>query len=892
MLEKKIPEPRLPTQPVMGSEDGFSSVKQVLQFPVQNRFRAFWDLGYRCLVPIVPFDAVLSGRSHLSKRKGDVRGKAPGVRGSDGEWFGLKNWQTLVPTEVDLARWQSMGAGVGLRLGLQHDGTYLNAVDADTTHKPSAAVILAEMNEAFPDAPVRIGRSPKALYLVRTRDALPYCNLNFGEGAVEVLTEGKQAVFEGIHPGTKEPYRITRPKQSPGRPPLPPLEKLPLYDAADLRALLKRLAEVLPAAMAVYAEGAGDRGDVVQERLKGKSEHVRLAMEAMPNRYPVDGYASWVKLAAALRGACQDDYALGQELFEDYSAKAGIAGEGGESPARVYRSLSPPFAVGASLIYEWAEERSGGKFDRSTIWWDEGAATAAAEAPPDSEGGGTTFKDIEPIDIFGDADPGDLAEPPPGSMPAVIEAWARDEAQRKGVPLAFAAVSAVAVVGAAIGSSLKIRPRLLDDGWTEPGALWVSLVAPPGSAKTAIIKAALEPLRKLDAERRRVDLIAQKAWEEDKPPKGTARRPEPKMRRFLVDDVTMEKQVRIHADNPRGVIRATDELMGLFASLGAYKRGGDGDRSQLLRLFDGEPILVDRVGSGTVSAEHALMSVLAGTQPDKLSTLVRDLGLDGMLQRFLFIVDDGQRRRGKDSLPDKGAAAAYADAIRTLALMEYRSSEPPIELFRGASEVLDEAQDWIQALADLPGASTVWQGHISKWGKFLPRLTLIFHALDHVAVFDSVLPGAKVERATAERAVLFARFLLRHVLRFYETYFGARAQATEARKIAGYLLTRPDLTRVARRDVYDARTNLRGPENLRALLAAMQELVNAGWIEPIDMDGQGPRAWVVNPVVRVRFAERAVREREERGRAQAQIKQAGAVKRRLKEQDGSSKGGD
>jgi hypothetical protein len=376
MLEKKIPEPRLPTQPATGSEDGSSSAKQVLQFPVQNRFRALWDLGYRHLVPVVPHDAVLSPRSHLAKRKRDVRGKAPGKRGSDGEWYGLKCWQTHVPSASDLAEWQGMGAGVGMRLGQQHDGTFLFAVDADTLDRASAVVIGEAVEARFGRVPVRIGNSPKALYLVRCHDALPYRSLAFEHGVVEILGKDKQCVMAGIHPVTLKPYRIARPASG-----LPPLETLPLRGASELEGLLADLSAVLPKPERVYGEhGSNDRASVDQDRLKGDLELVRQAVEALPNRYPADGYAWWVKLAAAIRGACQEDDGLGLELFEEFTAKAELGEEAGESAARVYRSINAPFGVGASLLFEWAEERSGGKFDRSTIWFDKVAAVAADQA--------------------------------------------------------------------------------------------------------------------------------------------------------------------------------------------------------------------------------------------------------------------------------------------------------------------------------------------------------------------------------------------------------------------------------------------------------------------------------------------------------------------------------
>ena len=90
--------------------------------------------------------------------------------------------------------------------------------------------------------------------------------------------------------------------------------------------------------------------------------------------------------------------------------------------------------------------------------------------------------------------------------------------------------------------------------------------------------------------------------------------------------------------------------------MGAYKRNGDGDRGTMLRLLDGGIVSLERVG-GSVFAESALMGLIATTQPDKMRMLARDLGTDGMLQRLVFVVDDGVERTPLDA-PSDGARSS------------------------------------------------------------------------------------------------------------------------------------------------------------------------------------------------------------------------------------------
>ncbi|QOG06402.1 DUF3987 domain-containing protein [Aureimonas sp. OT7] len=486
-----------------------------------------------------------------------------------------------------------------------------------------------------------------------------------------------------------------------------------------------------------------------------------------------------------------------------------------------------------------------------------------------------------PLDIFSDADPKGVGELPPGSLPPFVERWARSEGRRKGVQTSFPAASAVAALAAAVGSSLRIKVRQHDD-WSEPASLWVALIAPPGSAKTPVISAAASPLRQLDGEWIRADvpihaewLRASKKQRKDAAPLG----PEPRIRRAVVDDVTSERLIGIFADNPHGLLRDTDELAGLFGSLGAYKKASDGDRSQLLRLFEGGSISRDRQTAGSSYAATALMGVLAGSQPERIKGLVRDLGEDGLLQRFLFVLHDGVERTGIDETPDREAARAYARTVRGLRSATYRFPEP-IRLTPDAADAMKKAISRLDKLRHLPGAAAAFQDHVAKWGKIVPRLVLTFHAAIAFERDGRVNPEADIEAETVQMAERFAQFLMLNSIRFYETFFGASEVVSDARWVAGHLLTKPELVELTRRDIYDARKTLRGPD-FRPLVSAMAELEAAGWLEVTRREADGPVRWKVNGTIHTRFADRAVRERQLRADRHEKIAAASSERRRL-----------
>lgn len=849
----------------------------------QNRFRKLWEAGYRSLVSICPPDATISERSTLFKRVGshqDPRGKAPGRRWSDGTWSSF-DWRSYQCVEEDLDRWFRMGAGIGIKTGQQADGTWLVGIDADTLNERHAAIISGKVRSAFGLVPTRVGRAPKALYVLRLDSALPYCRVEFdGEGGtrerVEILSEGQQFVAWGEHPVTHKPYDWTQK--------LLVLDELRVFKPAEVLHLLSELKTLLPNATDVHRSGG--EATVDQASLRGEPAAVARVVHALPNTSEIfPERMDYVGVGYAIK-ASLGDVPEAWDLYWSWCDRWPGDEKGANDFDRTreeWDRMKPPYRRGFRWLADLAHKHSDGAFNIAELWYEEQRDSlfpqpCEVSAPPNAGSW------PEPLDLFANADPGELAEPPAGSLPKIIENWAWDEARRKGVTPAFAAMAALGVCASAVGAALKIQVYEHDDGWLEPASLWVTLVAPPGTGKSPVINAALAPLKAVDAERFRDWRPKHDAWARFQKTKGKKAEdapimPEPILARSIVDNVTFERQVRIHAENPRGILRVTDELAGLLGSLGAYKRGAEGDRAEILRVFDGAELLQDRVGTGMTRAEHALMGIVVGTQPDKIRTLARDLGTDGLLQRMIFILHDGTSRHGIDEPADRRAAGAYAEAVRYLASMDHGRGAK-VRMTTEAQALVREARENIAGLHDLTSVSAACRGHLEKWGKLLPRIALTFHCLDMFDALEFIEPSAAVEAGTMRRAIAFSRFLLRHSLRFHEEYGTASDDVSEARWIAGHILTKPGLQSVDRRDLYSARKALQGPANLPVLLAAMRELENAGWCRAVlsSRDASGPRIWEINPEIHTRFDGQGAREIRERREKQAKIRAAGALR--------------
>lgn len=373
-------------------------------------FLDYWQFGYHRLIPIIPPNADISEKSSLFKRVGthsDGRGKTPGIKGRAGKWFGF-DWIEHTTDEEDLRRWQHMAAGIGIKTG---DG--LIAIDADTLDLEAAKTIRAIVERHVGLAPVRVGRDPKALYLVRVSDLLPYMRVEFGElsdkgrpkDRVELLSDGKQFVAHGIHPKTGKPYHWPRK--------LIPYADLPTFPSGALIAMMEELRAALPAARPLVTEGATSSAD--QSALRGDIEKVRKAVALTPNtseHFP--SRESYLAVGYAIKAALPDDPDEAFNIFSEWTERWHDEESGEINEPEIVEAdwarMKPPFKRGASWLYEIAEHHAPESFSRAEVWFEPigDAPTSAFDQIKKDDAEREPLKPIEwinPIDWHG-------AEPP------------------------------------------------------------------------------------------------------------------------------------------------------------------------------------------------------------------------------------------------------------------------------------------------------------------------------------------------------------------------------------------------------------------------------------------------------------------------------------------------
>lgn len=244
-----------------------------------------------------------------------------------------------------------------------------------------------------------------------------------------------------------------------------------------------------------------------------------------------------------------------------------------------------------------------------------------------------------------------LASFPTQLFPPRIRKFIEEGAKGLHVQPDFLGGFVLTTAGLAIGNTRLIETKR---GWRQKPNLWMCLVAPPGSAKTPALDLAFRPV--IDRQKE-AELIYQKKLEEYKQDlfeyelekkqvkdiEELSDEPEPPiLEKYYVSDATIEAQMKIMKENPRGIALYLDELAGWIRGMGQYKGGKGNDKQLNMTAWAGKPLARDRLKEGTKSVYNPFLAVLGNLPPAQLIELSGDIK-DGFIERFLFIYPDRKK---------------------------------------------------------------------------------------------------------------------------------------------------------------------------------------------------------------------------------------------------------
>lgn len=531
------------------------------------------------------------------------------------------------------------------------------------------------------------------------------------------------------------------------------------------------------------------------------------------------------------------------------------------------------------VLVEPAAEQAAAEVEQAKVEHPKASADSEAKPEPKSEPEAkpepkakpetatTTENWSNPVDLWSTFDPPEL---PVGSLPGVIEKFARIEGDNMGCDPAGLAIAALVACAAAIPDTIKLQVKEHDPHWTEPARVWAALVGDPSAKKSPILNHAARPIGKIDRKMIAQYMEAKKDYDElsadDK-----KNNPLPKQPRLKIEDTTIEAAQEVLKDSPHGVLCLQDELSGFLGAIDKYSgnKGAGADRAFWMRAYNGGPSSFHRIARGSGLIPNLSVNLLGGIQPDAIRKVAADGVDDGLLQRMLFIV-----LRPATVDQDKPRDPVVKDYFKLVDRLH--ECRPPLCMDDEITLRFDKGAQAIRSgLAkkhiELMGSELVNKKlatHVGKYDGVFARLCVLWHCIENVD--HGELPKTITEN-TAQRVATFLHdFLFIHAVAFYVSIVGLSDDHERLRNVAGYILARR-LTVVRNRDVQ------RGDRNMRKLtdfetFKIFEQLEALGWIER-KLPTRPPQKiqWTVNPAVHTQFAQRAKREADRRDEARETI---------------------
>jgi len=333
----------------------------------------------------------------------------------------------------------------------------------------------------------------------------------------------------------------------------------------------------------------------------------------------------------------------------------------------------------------------------------------------------------------------------------------------------------------------------------------------------------------------------------------------PVRQRLQIMDATIEAVVRIHDENPRGLLMVQDELAGLLGNMSRYSGGTD--RPFWLTAWNGIPHFADRRSKREpVWIPRLSVGVLGGIQPARLEAMLRSPAQDdGLLARCLLVwpepapmtrlrtTSDPQRLRETlerllalepQAAQDGGAVGPLADKDDLNDNAEEDGADPVlVPLTEAAADRLHGLREDCRRWEEAEGTPPLLVSHIGKMPGLAARVALILAHLDWAADGEGPPPEVVGEAAMARACHLVGTVLRAHAERVYGAREAHESPEVAAARRVAQLIRTERLEAVAPRDLQ--RRNLKGLGDAAQVARALAVLVQAGWLGPALHVGTG-----------------------------------------------------
>ena len=382
---------------------------------------------------------------------------------------------------------------------------------------------------------------------------------------------------------------------------------------------------------------------------------------------------------------------------------------------------------------------------------------------------GKTIADLNDV-IWTDLPEDKNFEFPIEVFPVQIQSIITDYNRYIHYPIEFTSASILAITSVTIGNTTVLKHL-----WNTTAVLAFIMVQDRGFKKSHPMRDIFQPL--FDKEERWTNEynIQLEKYRHEIEEYKTAKRlkqehgEEPKApisKRITVQRFTPEALVKIHYNNPRGLIVWSDEAKEWFGTFNQYNKGAE--EQMWIVFLNGGRFLGDTIKNGNYHLPKTFVSILGGIQPDEFKSFIKENTMNGLVDRICYFYPKYLKKQEwpTEEMPQH-SIDQWVNIYDSLYNMFPFNGLENIQTIKYQKEAFEEVRKWQKNLLLLQNkGDKIFEGVAAKAETNIHRLAMILQALHSVCNGKTRISNITVE--VAKKAITLQNYFIQEALKVFD----------------------------------------------------------------------------------------------------------------------------
>jgi len=353
-------------------------------------------------------------------------------------------------------------------------------------------------------------------------------------------------------------------------------------------------------------------------------------------------------------------------------------------------------------------------------------------------------------------------------FPIQIQNIISDYERYMNYPIEFTSAAILSCTCVTIGNTTELKHK-----WISTAVLAFIIVQDRGHIKSHPLKDIFQPLFKkeekwinehdLKMNEYRFEL---EEYKNSKRRKEDATEPEmPIAQRMSVERFTPEALVKIHYENPKGIIVYCEEAKEWFGTFNQYSKGAE--EQMWVRFLNGDRFLGDTIIRGNYYIPKSFVSIMGAIQPDEFVKFIKDNTANGLFDRILYFYPKYLKNKewAEEEMPQHTIDQWYNIYNNLLDMFPFKGLEniETITYKKGAFEPVKLWQKKLTALKNENGK--IFTAVAAKAESNIHRIAMILQALDSVCNGKSSI--GNISKEVAEKAIIAQNYFIEEALKVF-----------------------------------------------------------------------------------------------------------------------------